>query len=246
MENRFSITGYTIVVVGCSKGLGLTIANGLVDLGANVIGISRSNVPNELSNDVDYLKIDITDQTELNKLKRHFKENSLQINSLINVAGVSLPKQNAQSEINRFSLTINNNLTAIFNVTQLVIPYFSKVNSSIVNISSINSTLGFPDNPGYVASKSGISGLTRAMAVDYSEFGIRVNSIAPGYFHTQMTHNSYIDYLKRSQRSSKTVLGRWGEVEEIVGPIVFLISKASSYVTGVELAVDGGWLIKGL
>jgi gluconate 5-dehydrogenase len=84
------------------------------------------------------------------------------------------------------------------------------------------------------------------MALDYSKHKIRVNSIAPGYFHTDMTDGSFSDPDKKQFRASKTILGRWGELDELLGPIAFLISPASRYVTGIELTVDGGWTAKGM
>jgi NAD(P)-dependent dehydrogenase (short-subunit alcohol dehydrogenase family) len=84
------------------------------------------------------------------------------------------------------------------------------------------------------------------MAVDFSKYQIRANSIAPGYFHTRMTSASYLDSVKQEERAKKTVLGRWGELSELVGPVAFLISPAATYITGVEIPVDGGWSIKGL
>jgi NAD(P)-dependent dehydrogenase (short-subunit alcohol dehydrogenase family) len=113
-------------------------------------------------------------------------------------------------------------------------------------LSSINANLAFPNNPGYVASKSGLSGLTRALALDWGPEGIRVNSLNLGYFHTDMTNESYLDPVKRNDRSLKTILNRWGEISEVSGPVHFLLSSASSYITGHALSVDGGWSVKGL
>ena len=113
-------------------------------------------------------------------------------------------------------------------------------------ISSINATLGFPDNPGYVAAKGGLTAMTRALAVDLGKRQIRVNSIAPGYVHTKMTELSYQDSDTHKERMRRTILGRWGEPEDLAGAAIFLASKASAYVTGQEILVDGGWSVKGL
>ena len=105
---------------------------------------------------------------------------------------------------------------------------------------------GFPDNPAYISSKTGLSGLTRSLAYDYADLGIRVNNLVPGYFKTDMTKKSFDDPSKRKDRETSTLLNRWGNPKELIGPAIFLASNASSYVTGTDLIVDGGWSIKGL
>ena len=117
---------------------------------------------------------------------------------------------------------------------------------SIINLTSINSVRGFPGNPGYVAAKAGLAGLTRALAVDLAADGIRVNALAPGYIRTAMTEQSYADPIRNDDRRRHTLLGRWGNPDDVVGGAVFLASDASAYVTGQELFVDGGWTANGL
>ena len=246
MNNIFSLQGLNIAIIGGSRGIGLHLSNGLSDLSANVLVASRSNRPQELNRDIKYIKTDITNIDQVQKLKESTTSVFGKLHAIINVAGISLPSDSEESENLRFYKTIETNLLAVYSVTTTLLPILTGKNASIVNITSINSTLGFPNNPGYVASKSALSGLTRAMAVDFSKYQIRANSIAPGYFHTRMTSASYSDSVKQEERAKKTVLGRWGELSELVGPTAFLISPAATYITGVEIPVDGGWLIKGL
>ena len=94
--------------------------------------------------------------------------------------------------------------------------------------------------------KGALKQLTKAAALDLGKYGIRVNNVGPGYFKTEMTRGSWGDPAKRQARAQKTVLNRWGEPEDLVGVTVFLSSEASSYITGQDIYVDGGWLIKGL
>jgi NAD(P)-dependent dehydrogenase (short-subunit alcohol dehydrogenase family) len=97
-----------------------------------------------------------------------------------------------------------------------------------------------------VAAKAGLAGLTRALAVDFASDGVRVNALAPGYVHTRMTAVSHADPGLHEQRRRHTLLGRWGEPDDLVGAAIFLVSPAAAYVTGQELFVDGGWTINGL
>jgi NAD(P)-dependent dehydrogenase (short-subunit alcohol dehydrogenase family) len=246
MDNPFDIAGLKIVVTGASRGIGLNTCNGLVELGASVIGIARSDRPSRLNEKVDYIKFDLSDCRNSGVLSDIIRSKVKSLDGVINVAGISIGQDTELSELERFTKTVEVNLSAVFGLTQELIPLLSNSYGAIVNISSINSSVGFPGNPGYVASKAGLTGLTRAMALDYSKYKIRVNSIAPGYFHTDMTTGSFSDPEKKQFRASKTILGRWGELDELLGPIVFLISPASKYITGIELAVDGGWTAKGM
>ncbi len=242
-----NLTQSNIVVTGASKGLGLATANGLSLLGANVIGVGRSERPKELVAQVKYFQADLTSTIELNMLFEFVTREFNQLNSLVNIAGVSLPPSTPEMELGRFQDTISQDLILPFAVISKFLPLFlDDTKSSIINFSSINATLGFPGNPGYVASKAGLSGLTRALAVDLAPRGIRVNSISPGYFPTSMTFRSFNDEAMHSERANRTVLKRWGKPHELVGPVAFLCSEASSYITGHDLPVDGGWLIQGL
>ena len=121
-----------------------------------------------------------------------------------------------------------------------------KKNGVIINFTSINAELGFPKNPAYVASKGGLKMLGKALAKDWGKFGIRVNNIGPGYMKTEMTRKSWQNKKTRKSRTSRTLLNRWGEKDEIVGPCIFLASDASRYITGQDIYVDGGWLANGL
>jgi gluconate 5-dehydrogenase len=117
---------------------------------------------------------------------------------------------------------------------------------SIINITSINAERGFPGNPAYVAAKGALKQLSKALAVDLAPYGIRVNNIGPGYFHTDMTNGSWQDPERRAQRSNHTLLGRWGEGADLAGLVILLASPAAAYITGQDFYVDGGWLAKGL
>ena len=118
--------------------------------------------------------------------------------------------------------------------------------TSIINITSISAHFGFSDNPAYAASKGGLSALTRALAKDWAKYGIRVNNICPGYIHTAMTEKSFNDQELYKERMDRVMIKRYGEPEDLVGAAVFLASDASSYITGSDIFVDGGWSASGI
>ena len=140
------------------------------------------------------------------------------------------------------------NLDGVFTVCQEVGKEMvaKSTPGSIINLTSIGAEQGFSNNPGYAATKGGVKQLTKALAVEWGKHHIRVNNLVPGYTNTPMNSKSWNDVSLRKQRSDNTVLGRWAEPEEMVGPAIFLASEASSYVTGIDLVVDGGWLTKGM
>ena len=117
---------------------------------------------------------------------------------------------------------------------------------SIINITSLNSDLAFPDNPAYVSSKGALKQLTKSTAYDFGKYGVRANNIAPGYMLTSMTQKSWSDPNKRKQRSERSILNRWGKPEDLAGAVIFLSSHASNFITGQDIFVDGGWSIKGI
>ena len=185
----------------------------------------------------------------IRKIKQVFKKifaKEKRINVLINNAAVSFASQKKNqfySEKNWIQ-TINVNLTGSFYCSQEVIKYMLKQrNGSIINITSINAELGFPRNPAYNASKGGLKMLGKAFAKDWSKFGIRINNIGPGYIKTEMTSKRFANKKNRLERQNKTLLGRWGETDDLIGPCIFLASDASSYMTGQDLYIDGGWII---
>ena len=168
------------------------------------------------------------------------------IDILINCAGISLGSDKEGDTIN-FKKTINLNLVATYQSILTVVPYMKKnMRGSIINITSIAGFFGMPDNPGYVASKGGLSMMTRALAIDFAPYNIRVNNIVPGYILTDMTRKSYSDKKLKEQRDSRIIKNRWGAPEDLAGAVILLASDASDYITGSDIIVDGGWSAKGL
>ena len=240
---QFSLEGKTAVVTGASRGIGAAIAAGLQAGGAKVFGISRSGTAPQ---HVTAIACDLSDDAAVQRAFDQLADNGDRLDVLVNAAGISLPASAGKSELQRFRDTLATDLTGVYATILAACPLLKKAGGSIINVTSINSVRGFPGNPGYVAAKAGLAGLTRALAADYARDGIRVNALAPGYVATEMTAASFADPAMHEDRRRHTMLGRWGNPEDMVGAAIFLASSASAYMTGQELFVDGGWTTKGL
>ena len=241
----FSLCGRSVVVAGASRGIGAAIAAGLASAGAAVHTCGRSAQPIEPVDGVDYQQCDVADEAAFAGLCRKAAGARETIDALVYAAGITVPSERSPQSADDFARTVAVNLTAAYRAAMAAVPWMRSP-SSIVFVTSINSVLGFPGNPAYVASKGGLRQLTKALALDLGPRGIRVNALAPGYIRTRMTESSYSDPAMQAARTARTMLGRWGEPADLVGPALFLVSDASSYVTGQDLFVDGGWTAKGL
>ncbi len=246
MQNDpFSLRGKTAIVAGASRGIGLAIAHGFAAFGASVFGCGRSSHANDSIDSFHYRQVDLQNEEAVSSFCAEAAGPSGNLDVVVYSAAVSEPVISGMQSMEAFSNAISVNLVSAFRFVRCSNPWITS-GTSIIFITSINSSLGFPANPGYVSSKGGLRQLTRALAVDLGPRGIRVNAIAPGYIHTEMTASSYRDVERRQAREARTILGRWGSTSDLVGAAVFLGSAASSYVTGHELVVDGGWTAKGL
>ena len=241
----FSLVGKTAIVTGASRGIGFALANGLAAAGAYVVAIARSPQPKlPFLDSVRYLSADVNGAVV--ELFAEIAAMQGSIDILVNAAGITLPNSlKSHTQLANFEQTLKVNLRAPFACCIAARPHM-KAGSSIINITSVNSILGFPENPGYGAAKGGLRIMTKALAVDYGLFGIRVNALAPGYIYTDMTQKSFADPEQNERRRRHTCIGRWGTPEDLVGTAIFLASDASAYVTGQDIFVDGGWTAKGL
>ena len=245
LDSVFSMEGKVCLVTGASRGIGYGIAEAFNRAGAVVYGLGRTPADTIVS-DWNYIRCDVTDKKELLSVLQKINDDGHKLNVLVNAAGVTSPNSTGDLKTN-FRNIIETNLVAIYDCCVEALPYMKLAGGgSIINITSIGSKLGFPGNPSYGASKGGLRMLTKALANDLGLDNIRVNNLAPGYIKTDMTKLSFEDRDLNKARQERMLLGRWGEISDLCGAAIFLASDASSYVTGTDLFVDGGWTAKGI
>lgn len=250
-KNIFSVEGLSVLVTGAARGNGLAMAEAFYNAGAKVCFLDQLedviSVVRPLDSDRAYaLPMSLLSEADCRKAVDLVVEKFSTIDVLLNNLGVTLESSIPYSaEILEKTLTINLKLAFFLSAAAVEKMKVNK-NGSIINITSLGAELGFPGNPSYQISKAALRQLSRALAYDYGSFNIRVNNICPGYLKTKMTEKSYADPDKRKARSDHMMLPRWGEPQDLVGPALFLASEASSYITGTDIYVDGGWMAKGL
>ena len=229
------------IITGAAFGNGNAIATSYEKAGASVIGVDIQKTDFKLN-----IVGDISDYSTIQKVRTIVEKNDFKNLVLINNAGISKPSPSPYPHEN-WDITLKVNLTAPFMLIESLIPLFKKTKKgSIINITSLNAEFAFPNNPAYNASKGGLKMLTKFYAKSLGEYGIRVNNVGPGYMKTDMTKNSYSNPKSKRLREKHTFLNRWGQPEDLIGVCIFLASEASSYITGQDIYVDGGWTANGL
>ncbi len=256
LDDLFSLNNKVALVTGAARGNGKTISEALLRSGATVILVDilkkelTLTVKSFLNQNLDAFEFncDITNTNQILKLCNFVKKKFGKLDILINNAGVSFPHTTIDYPDKLWEKTYQVNLKAPFNLSKEFAKIMKKQRTGgvIINITSLNAELAFPDNPSYQAFKGALKQLTKSLALDFSKYGIRVNCIGPGYFTTKMTEKSWNDKKKRKQRENRTVMKRWGMARDLHGAVVFLSSDASSYITGQDIYIDGGLLIKGI
>jgi 2-dehydro-3-deoxy-D-gluconate 5-dehydrogenase len=244
----FDLTGSTAVVTGARRGIGLAIASALAEAGADIIGVSASmeSSGSEVETRVRAagreftpLTVDFADRAAVTALGSRVAGADI----LVNNAGTIERAPAAEHPVELWDRVLEVNLSSQFVLSQLVgRSMVERGRGKIVFTASLLSYQGGINVPGYTASKHGIAGLTKALANEWMPHGVNVNAIAPGYIATDNT-----EALQRDPARSKAILdripaGRWGSAADLGGAAVFLASRASDYVSGVVLPVDGGWL----
>jgi gluconate 5-dehydrogenase len=250
-ESLFSIAGKIALVTGSSRGLGLELARGLGKAGASVVLNGRDG--ERLHGAVRRLEtegitthgfsFDVRIREELREKIPAVERDVGPIDILINNAGINLRGPMERIEEPLWNEVIATNLTgAFFAAAEVAQGMIERRRGKIINICSLMSELGRPTTGPYTASKGGLKMLTKAMAVEWARHNIQVNGIGPGYFKTEMTQPLVEDPEFDAWVRNRTPAGRWGLPAELIGPLLFLASEASQFVTGHILYVDGGIL----
>jgi NAD(P)-dependent dehydrogenase (short-subunit alcohol dehydrogenase family) len=237
-NNIFSIKNKVCVITGGCGGIGLALSKAINQNNGKLVIIDKIIKKKLINKNIHYYQCDLENKNDSNIVIKQIIQKYKYIDCLINAIGVSEP--------NSFEKNININLVAVYNVTIAIIKNMKKKGGSIINITSLNSELGFSKNPGYVSSKGALKMLTKSFCVDYAKYNIRINNLGPGYIKTNMTRKKFLNLRERKMRVDRIPLGRYGNPDDLVGPVIFLMSEASSYMTGQDLYIDGGFLAKGI
>lgn len=247
--NYFSLKGKTALVTGARTGIGQAIAVGLASAGAHVLLVGhQDNMQDtqsqitELGGTFETFLIDLSDIATLREKVQPILNNN-RIDILVNNAGIIHREPAADHADAQWHNVMNVNIHAVFALCQEIgNQMIENGNGKIINIASLLSFQGGINVPGYTTSKHAVAGLTKALANEWAGKNIQVNAIAPGYISTNNTEALRNDESRNQSILERIPAGRWGQGEDIAGAAVFLASKASDYVSGHVLVVDGGWM----
>jgi len=250
MSTLFSLDGLTAVVTGARRGIGFAMADALAEAGADIIGVSASIEASGSAieqaviargRSFEALACDFADPDAVDALAAALAERRVDI--LVNNAGTIERAPAAEHPLELWDRVIQVNLSSQFRLTQaLARPMLERGRGKVIFTASLLSFQGGINVPGYTAAKSGIAGLTKALANEWAPRGVNVNAIAPGYIATDNTGALRADPARSTAILDRIPAGRWGEARDLAGATVFLASRASDYVSGIVLPVDGGWL----
>ncbi|WP_433438194.1 SDR family oxidoreductase [Nonomuraea sp. CA-141351] len=251
MNDLFDLHGRLAVVTGARRGIGRAMAEALAAAGADIIGVSAhlraddevADTVRRLGRSFEGRAVDFADRDAVLQLGAELAERAPDI--LVNNAGTIERAPAAEHPLTWWDRVVEVDLSSQFALTQLVArPMLERGRGKIVFTASMLSFQGGINVPGYTAAKSGIAGLTRALANEWAGRGVNVNAIAPGYIATDNTAALRDDPERSRSILERIPAGRWGRSDDIAGAAVFLSSAASDYVSGAIIPVDGGWLAR--
>jgi len=246
----FSLRGKTALITGSSRGLGAAIAAAMAEAGANVALHGSSGVPTAAiervrSTGTNYITVagDVSQEDVCISLVEQVVEHFGTIDILVNNAGIIRRRPAVETTDEDWQAVIDTNLTSVFRLTRSAGKYMlGQGSGKVINIASLLTFQGGVTVPAYAAAKGGVGQLTKAFANEWASKGVNVNAIAPGYMETDNTEALRANPERSRQILERIPAGRWGSAGDMAGAAVFLASKASDYVHGHILAVDGGWL----
>ncbi|MBP8286894.1 MAG: 2-dehydro-3-deoxy-D-gluconate 5-dehydrogenase KduD [Rhodoferax sp.] len=251
-QDNFKLAGRVAIVTGCNTGLGQGMALALAQAGADIVGVNVSP-PDDTGVQIEAmgrrfldLRANLADVSGIDALIAQALVLSGSIDILVNNAGIIRREDAINFTEKDWDDVVDLNLKSVFFFAQAAARQFIKqgTGGKIINVASMLSFQGGVRVPSYTASKSGVMGITRALANEWAKHQINVNAIAPGYMATDNTTALRADEARNAAILERIPAGRWGVPADLAGPVVFLASEASNYVNGSTLAVDGGWLAR--
>ena len=246
----FDLTGRVACVTGASAGLGQRAAIVLAAAGAKVVGVARradalAEWAAATGKDAAVVAADLSQRDQIAEIAKQISAPFGVPDIVVHAAGINTREVADDVTAEGWDVTMNLNLAAPFFLSQAFVPDMKARRwGRIVNFASLQTTRAFPGGLSYGASKAGVGQLTRAMAEAWSKDGITANAIGPGFFPTELTGPVFADPERAARNATATCIGRNGALSDMDGPLLFLCSDASSYVTGQVLMVDGGFTAK--
>lgn len=248
MAADFDLTGKVAIVTGGNGGIGYGIACGLGRAGAHIVIAARHPAKNaqassalrELGVQAMSIATDVQDEASVQAMVHAAVEAFGRVDILVNNAGINIRKAPQDYTLEEWQQVINTNLTGVFLGARAVYsPMIKAGGGKIINIGSMTSIFGSNVSPAYAATKGGVVQFTKSLAIFWAKDNIQVNAILPGWIHTDLTASASAE--RYNFIKARIPHGRWGEPDELAGAAVFLASRASDYVTGIALPVDGGY-----
>lgn len=243
----FSLHGKNALITGGGTGIGFAISRAFCEAGARVILTGRredvlQQACHDLGENASYQVCDLSDLGTIPALVQKIENDGDALDILVNNAGINAKKAALEVTDEEFNRIVQTNLSGLFALTRNVAQgMVSRGRGVILNITSMAALYGLPKVAAYSASKTAVLGMTRVLAVEWAPHGVRVNSLAPGFIFSEMTDKALNSDPDRKRRvMERTPMGRMGQAEEIASAAVFLCSDAASFITGVNLPVDGG------
>lgn len=246
----FDVSGKRVVITGGTGGIGAGLVAGFLDAGATVVVSARSaaalaeaRAKNHANPRMSFLEADLMSDESITKFIEEANSSLGGIDVLVQSHGNVFPGPAKEMSLDTWHEQLQVNLTATFRLAQAVAPQMlERKSGKIINIASMLTFQGGLNASGYAAAKGGVGQLTKALSNEWAPHGVNVNAIAPGYIKTKLNKHIWTDPVRHDQVLARLTSGRWGEPADLVGPALFLASKASDYLHGVILPVDGGWL----
>lgn len=252
LERLFGLDGKTALVTGASRGIGARLAVGLAEAGADIVVVAReagrledtAKAIEEQGRACRRLAADVTDARAVSQVFDTLESEGAIPDILVNNAGMEQVAPATEVTPELWDRILDTNLKGAFLMAQgwARCLFEAGRTGSLINLGSLTSAVGVPTAVPYSASKSGILGMTRALSVEWAPQGLRVNAIGPGYFRTELTEEFYRDADWQAAMLGRIPMGRFGQLDDLVGTAIFLASDASAYMTGQIVYVDGGTL----